>query len=118
MKGEVIMIVINGKTYQLVDEHKDGWNPEAFKERYSDVLDRYDYIVGDWGYSQLRLKGFFKENSSKANKDTNIISLQDYINEYCNFGCAYFVIERSHNPNQTDDPHTDLSTEYEEETTE
>ncbi len=91
------MIVINDKTYQLTLEHKEGWNPDAFKERYSDVLDRYDYIVGDWGYSQLRLKGFFKENSSKANKDTNIISLQDYLNEYCNFGCAYFVIERSQN---------------------
>ncbi|MEX1029841.1 MAG: YutD family protein [Paenibacillaceae bacterium] len=97
------MIQINDKTYELTFEHKDGWNPDAFKERYSDVLDRYDYIVGDWGYSQLRLKGFFKENSSKANKDTNIISLQDYINEYCNFGCAYFVIERSHNPDQVEE---------------
>lgn len=94
------MIQINDKTYQLTLEHKEGWNPDAFKERYSDVLDRYDYIVGDWGYSQLRLKGFFKENSSKANKDTNIISLQDYLNEYCNFGCAYFVIERSQNVSQ------------------
>ncbi len=94
------MIQINDKTYKLTLEHKDGWNPDAFKERYSDVLDRYDYIVGDWGYSQLRLKGFFKENSSKANKDTNIISLQDYLNEYCNFGCAYFVIEKGQNTSQ------------------
>ncbi len=28
-------------------------------ERFSEVLARYDYIVGDWGYEQLRLRGFF-----------------------------------------------------------
>ena len=27
-------------------------------ERFSEVLARYDYIVGDWGYEQLRLRGF------------------------------------------------------------
>ncbi|WP_245252388.1 YutD family protein [Paenibacillus sediminis] len=86
---------MSGKTYELVQNHKNGWNLEAFKERYSEVLDRYDYIIGDWGYSQLRLKGFFKDNHPKATKDTTISSLVDYINEYCNFGCAYFVLEKT-----------------------
>ena len=97
------MILINDKVYELTYEHKNGWNADAFKERYSEVLERYDYIVGDWGYSQLRLKGFFKENSSKATKDTNINSLQDYLNEYCNFGCAYFVVERRSQTNHPGD---------------
>ena len=88
------MIHIQGKTYALVKEHKDGWNAEVFRARYSDVLERYDYIVGDWGYNQLRLKGFYKETSNKATKDSNIASFEDYINEYCNFGCAYFVLQK------------------------
>lgn len=87
------MIQIQGKTYELVKEYKDGWNPEAFRSRFSEVLDRYDYIVGDWGYNQLRLKGFFKEGNGKA-KEPNISVFQDYINEYCNFGCAYFVLHK------------------------
>lgn len=74
--------------------HKEGWNPEGFRGRYSEVLDRYDYIVGDWGYSQLRLKGFYRDNHPKANRDTVISGLIDYINEYCNFGCAYFVLRK------------------------
>jgi uncharacterized protein YutD len=94
------MFHFNDKTYQIVHEHKDAWNAEAFRERYSEVLDRYDYIVGDWGYSQLRLKGFYKDNSPKANRDTTIYSLQDYLNEYCNFGCAYFIIERVSSSNR------------------
>ncbi|MFD0617615.1 YutD family protein [Paenibacillus sp. GCM10027629] len=98
------MIHITGKTYEVITDHKNGWNPEAFKERYSDVLDRYDYIIGDWGYNQLRLKGFFRDNNSKATKDTMIASMVDYINEYCNFGCAYFVVEkvREQKPEKTE----------------
>jgi uncharacterized protein YutD len=75
-------------------DHKNGWNYEVFRERYSEVLDRYDYIVGDWGYNQLRLKGFFKEPNNKGAKEASITHLHDYLNEYCNFGCAYFIIEK------------------------
>ncbi|WP_078497326.1 YutD family protein [Paenibacillus selenitireducens] len=88
------MIHITGKTYEVMTDHKNGWNAEAFKDRYSDVLDRYDYIIGDWGYNQLRLKGFFRDNNPKSTKDSNYSSMIDYINEYCNFGCAYFVLEK------------------------
>lgn len=107
------MIHITGKTYEVITDHKNGWNPEAFKERYSDVLDRYDYIIGDWGYNQLRLKGFFRDNNSKATKDTMIASMVDYINEYCNFGCAYFVLEkvREQKPEKSDKPEKSEKTE-------
>jgi uncharacterized protein YutD len=88
-------ILVGNRTYDLVKENRNGWNQDAFNNRYSDVLERYDYIVGDWGYDQLRLKGFFREGNPKANKETTIASLDDYINEYCNFGCAYFIIEKS-----------------------
>ncbi|MFC4776101.1 YutD-like domain-containing protein, partial [Paenibacillus sp. GCM10023252] len=96
------LIQIGGKAYELVHENKNGWNAEAFRERYSEVLERYDYIIGDWGYSQLRLKGFFKEQNSKATKESTIAGLVDYINEYCNFGCAFFVLERAHSSKRLD----------------
>ena len=88
------LINIAGKSYELILENKAGWNLEAFRNRYSEVLERYDYIVGDWGYNQLRLKGFFKEGSNKATKETTFAFATDYLNEYCNFGCAYFVLEK------------------------
>lgn len=85
------MIHIGGKTYELIKEHRNGWNQEIFRERFSEVLDRYDYILGDWGYNQLRLKGFYRDGHPKAAKDSSLSSMTEYINEYCNFGCAYFV---------------------------
>lgn len=90
-----VIVVTGNQAYQLEYEHKNGWNAEMFKERYSEVLERYDYIVGDWGYNQLRLRGFYQEGHPRATKDTAISSLIDYLNEYCNFGCAYFVLRKT-----------------------
>lgn len=89
------LIHIAGKSYEILHENRNGWNAEAFRDRYSEVLERYDYIVGDWGYNQLRLKGFFRDNHQKATKDSNFSGMPDYINEYCNFGCAYFILEKT-----------------------
>jgi len=97
------VIQLGSRSFELAYENKNGWNFEAFRDRYSDVLDRYDYIVGDWGYNQLRLKGFFREGNPKGSKESCITSLQDYIQEYCNFGCAYFVLERIPNKKKTID---------------
>lgn len=96
------VIIVGGKAYELVQEHKDAWKPDAFKERYSEVLERYDYIVGDWGYNQLRLKGFFKDGNNRANKDSSFAAVQDYLQEYCNFGCAYFILERLSSPSSSE----------------
>lgn len=88
------MIEIQGKTYEIIENVKDGYQEERFNERYSDILSKYDFIVGDWGYEQLRLKGFYDDQNSKAAFDSKISTLDDYLYEYCNFGCAYFIIKK------------------------
>ncbi|WP_234340225.1 YutD-like domain-containing protein [Gorillibacterium timonense] len=92
--GGANLFHVGGNVYELVKENKSGWNLEMFRNRYSEVLERYDYVVGDWGYNQLRLRGFFKEANPRMTKESSIVNLEDYINEYCNFGCAYFVLEK------------------------
>lgn len=82
-------------TYALVKNYRDGFDYEAIIKRYNDVLEKYDYIVGDWGYDQLRLKGFFLDDFKGAPMDAKISTLEDYLYEYCNFGCAYFVIQQT-----------------------
>ncbi|QJD84190.1 YutD-like domain-containing protein [Cohnella herbarum] len=89
-----MIFMAGGNAYSLMHEHKSGWNPDAFRERYSDVLERFDYIVGDWGYNQLRLRGFYRDGHPRATKESVISSFVDYINEYCNFGCAHFVLTK------------------------
>lgn len=85
---------LNGKHYEVIEDIKEGFQEEAIKERYSDVLAKYDYIVGDWGYEQLRMRGFYQDRNAKASIDSKISAVDDYILEYCNFGCAYFVLKK------------------------
>lgn len=88
------IVMIDQRQYRLVENYREAFDIEKMNERYSDVLNRYDYIVGDIGFEQLRLKGFFSETQKRMPVEQRISSLQDYLYEYCNFGCAYFVLER------------------------
>lgn len=88
------MVILDKYEYEVIEENRDALDEEALQERYSDILAKYDYIVGDWGYNQLRLKGFYEDKNPKAAFDTKISTVQDYLYEYCNFGCAYFVLKR------------------------
>lgn len=88
------MIRIQGVTFEVVEDSRNGWKEEDFKARYSDVLNKYDYVVGDWGYGQLRLRGFFADEHKKSTFDNKISTLNEYLYEYCNFGCPFFVLRR------------------------
>lgn len=88
------MITLENLEYELITDFRDGFQEEALLARYSEILLKYDYILGDWGYGQLRLKGFFDDRNQKATYETKISTLEDYLYEYCNFGCAHFVLKK------------------------
>lgn len=95
--SEIVMqsdtqMLIDGHPYVLVKNYRDGFQTDKLKERFSQILTKYDYIVGDWGYDQLRLRGFYESGSKKGTPSQNIDRLMDYLYENCNFGCAYFVL--------------------------
>lgn len=89
-----MMITIDRWEYEVLHDYREALQEEAIQDRYSEILDKYDYILGDWGYGQLRLKGFFDDKNQKATYDTKFSTVQDYLYEYCNFGCAYFIIKK------------------------
>lgn len=80
-EGDIHMVCIHNFCYELVEERKNGFNEQAFRERYSEILSRYDYIVGDWGYGQLRLKGFLM---TRIKKQPLIRKLVHYRNIFMN----------------------------------
>lgn len=88
------LVQVGNQYYELIENVKDGYNEEAFLERYSEILNKYDFIVGDWGYSQLRLRGFYDDRNNRSTYDTKISTLEEYVYEYCNFGCSYFVLKK------------------------
>jgi len=105
------MIIAEGFTYEIIENVREGFKEDAFIARYSDILNKYDYIVGDWGYGQLRLKGFFEDKNQKATFDTRISTIEDYLYEYCNFGCAYFILRKTGKAPRQLESSTNISTE-------
>lgn len=85
---------IEGAKYKLQKNYQNAFDLAQFKERYTDLFEKFDYIVGDLGYDKLRLRGFYYDDTKGVPLDMRISSLEDYLIEYCNFGCAYFVLER------------------------
>lgn len=88
------MIEINNIKYNLLENYKDGFDIDAIKEKYTDYFEPYDFIIGDWSYGKLRLKGFCNRINKMCNKINDIKFKDNYIKELCSYECKYFVLEK------------------------
>jgi uncharacterized protein YutD len=88
------IITIENNEYIIIEDYKDGYDEAEFKSKLTDYFDDYDYIVGDWAYGKLRLKGFYDGSNKKARDLNNIKFLDNYLKNTCAFNCKYFVIKR------------------------
>ena len=59
-------ITINEVKYDVVENCKDAINIESIEKLVTDYFDDFDYIVGDWAYGKLRLKGFYDSSNIKC----------------------------------------------------
>ena len=80
--------------YQLIKEVGEAFDFETVKEKVTDFFAVYDYIVGDWAYGKLRLKGFNNKGSKTFNKINDYAHIDKYILENCAYGCRYFILEK------------------------
>lgn len=87
-------ITLEENTYEIITDYKNGYNEEELKNKYTDYFKNYDYVVGDWAYGKLRLKGFYEKNNKNCSEINNIDNLDKYLKENCAFDCSYFVAKR------------------------
>lgn len=80
--------------YEIEKNYKDGFDYDIVKEKWTDYFDEYDYILGDWAYGKLRLKGFCKKNNKKYKKINDIKNIDDYIKKYCAYESKYFILKK------------------------
>lgn len=88
-------IVIENRTYELIKDFNNAFVLEDLEEKLTDYFYDYDYIVGDYSYEKLRLKGFYEKNNKKATQINNIKDLETYIRDYCNYNAKYFVLKKT-----------------------
>jgi uncharacterized protein YutD len=88
------MVSVDDIKYEIIEDKDNAFSEEEFREKSTDYFYHYDYIVGDYAYGKLRLKGFNDENNPKVQKINNIKGLKDYLKNHCAYGCKYFVLKR------------------------
>lgn len=90
-------IKINNVTYEVLNNVNDAIDNEVLSEKITDYFDSYDYIVGDYAYGKVRLKGFNDKNNKYYKPINDIKNLDEYIEKYCAFGCKWFCIKKCSN---------------------
>lgn len=85
---------IEEKEFEIIKNYKNGYNKDEFINKYTEYFDEFNYVVGDWAYGKLRLKGFYDKSNKKCKEINNYENLDKYLKENCAFDCAYFVAKR------------------------
>ena len=86
-------IVLDNIEYDIVEDN-GGFNEIDIKEKYTDYFYDFDYILGDYSYNKLRLKGFCEKNNPRFNKVNDYKCKNDYLKNLCAYKCKYFVLKK------------------------
>lgn len=86
-------IVVDNNEYELIEDNGNCFNELEFKDLYTDYFDEFDYILGDYSYNKLRLKGFCDKNNKRYNKINDFNTKNDYLEKLCAYKCRYFVLK-------------------------
>lgn len=87
-------IELENNNYIILENKNDCLNLEELKLKYTDYFYEYDYILGDYAYNKLRLKGFCDKNNKKWNQINDIKIKDNYLKNQCAYECNYFLIKK------------------------
>lgn len=88
-------IVLLENEYNVIKDENQAFDFEEVESLMTDYFIDYDYVLGDYAYGKLRLKGFYKDSNKKANAINKYSYIDEYINNYCAYKCKYFIIEKN-----------------------
>lgn len=80
--------------YTVVKTYLVEFEEDLFNQKMTDILDKYDVIVGDFSGGQLRLKGFYFNERKNVPLELKCVTIPEYLAEYCVYGCPYYVLEK------------------------
>ncbi len=87
-------ITVNNEKYKVIKNEKDAIVLEDLEKSLTDYFDCFDYVFGDYAYGKLRLKGFNTKENKNYKPINDYSKLEEYIKNYCAFGCRHFVISK------------------------
>ncbi len=87
-------IILNGHEYEIKKNYKDSIDLDELKELYTDYFEEFDYLLGDYSYNKLRLKGYYDSKNKKVKDYNDIKTYENYLNEFCAVECPYFLLKK------------------------
>ena len=87
-------ILINENSYEIIKNEKNAIEEDILKDKITEYFNDFDYILGDWAYGKLRLKGFNDKTNKNYKKINDIKMVDDYIKNSCAYGCRYFILKK------------------------
>lgn len=87
-------IIINEVDYEIVENKDDCIPKDELELKLTDYFDGFDYILGDWAYDKLRLKGFCDKENKNYKEINGIDKKDEYLKNQCAYGCKYFLIKK------------------------
>ena len=87
-------IILENIEYELILDNGDCFNESEMHDKYTDYFYDFDYILGDYAYNKLRLKGFCEKDNNRYNKINDYNTKDEYLKKLCAYKCKYFVLKK------------------------
>ncbi len=87
-------IIVNNIEYEVIKDYNNALNLEDLTEKFTDYFEPFDYVVGDYSYEKLRLKGFLDQHNKNVKEYNNYKNVEEYIEKYCSYKARHFIIKK------------------------
>ena len=89
-----MIVVIDDKKYELIKDYRECFDLNDIEGKITDYYDSFDYILGDYAYGKVRLKGFNDKNNKNFKPINDYKKIDEYIKNNCAYDCRYFILKR------------------------
>lgn len=93
-------ITLNEIEYELEKDYKNALDLDELKEKFTEYFEEFDYVLGDYSYDKLRLKGFYAKENKNLKEWNDYSKIEDYLKDYCSYDCRYFILKKSTKSNK------------------
>lgn len=89
-----MLVEIDDKKYELIKNYRDAFKKEDLEGKITDYFDNFDYILGDYAYGKVRLKGFNDRDNKYFNPINDYKKIDEYILNNCAYQCRHFILKK------------------------
>lgn len=86
-------VFIDNRKFEVIKDYKNALDINDLEGKITDYFLEYDYILGDYAYGKVRLKGFNEKSNKNYKKINDYQKIDDYIKNNCAYDCKYFILK-------------------------